>query len=60
MEVMQEKKRMGATSPGQHQQFEQEIDIEEKIRFCRDWIPQRKWLKAMEVPFGEFPEEIRF
>jgi len=46
--------------PGVFKNIEEEMSIHDAIKYCKDWIVQRKWLKANKVDFAEYKEEIEF
>jgi len=36
------------------------MSINDAIKYCKDWVTHRRWLKANNVKFADFKEEIEF
>ena len=41
-------------------EIESNFEELEALAYCEEWITHRKWLKANEIDFHDFVEEIKF
>jgi len=46
--------------PGKFESFEKELSIHKAIKYSKNWIVQRRWLKKNGIDFSDFDEEKEF
>jgi len=46
--------------PGRFKEVESTLQELDAVDYCSKWIVERKWLKANNVDFSDYPEEIKF
>ena len=51
---------MTKSLPGLFIKIELDISILDAIKYCKAWVPHRRWLKSNDVDFTKFPEEKDF
>ena len=51
---------MTKSCPGIFVKIELDISILDAIKYCKAWIPHRRWLKSNKVDFTKFQEEKDF
>ena len=46
--------------PNRFQDLQHSEDYLKATKYCREWIPHRKWLTDNKVNFSKSPEEVQF
>ena len=46
--------------PGVFTKMELEINVQDAIKYCKEWVMHRNWLISNKVKFDKFPEEEDF
>ena len=54
---LQNRQRLIELYPKKFKYFEHEINVIEAIKYSKDWLPHRKWLKKNNINFSRFEEE---
>jgi len=46
--------------PNQFDNFEHEANVFEAVTYCKEWIPERRWLQDNGVDCSEYEQEVKF
>ena len=54
------RKKIFSKVPNLFRKMEQEEEVIDAVKVCKAWLPHRRWLKANNLKFDDFEEEIEF